>query len=468
MEERRNQPGFENSPTKWRYNISKSFFTFWKTVKMYGEGNERIDEEIAGFRKALNFFFREKNEVSILFDGIDIMIDKVRTSGRRKDDKYFEDIYDLFLSLCMSGIVFKRGVSDQDILSFFRVLGKFPVGREPKIQTYEKFISDLPELDMIKTFSYDHEESGALPIYTPAQSLRKVYRDLASEYLEYKKMIEMAEIIPLRIVERNVQELISISTENRSGKIHNFILFLSSIQSYKGSFKGSSAVTRTFLSVLTALNLGFDRMVAKRTGVSAYFQYLSRSLDKGYMALSRMDEFNYSRIEAALNSSFRITDFTEEGIRNKKCSSGTLSGEILKVVSYYDNITKKWPERVGCKGPLLSRPEALRQVLKNVKNGIFKKEIAEAFINVTGVYPCGSLLKTKDNELVISGGRFKSFSDESTVFVLDNNMKIREIRTMKADSIVDILGSAGIIYPPELLATILTSYIGKDDKEKNG
>jgi hypothetical protein len=51
MEERRNKPEFEKSPKKWRYNFSKSLFTFWKTVKMYGGENERIDEEINFFRK---------------------------------------------------------------------------------------------------------------------------------------------------------------------------------------------------------------------------------------------------------------------------------------------------------------------------------------------------------------------------------------------------------------------------------
>jgi hypothetical protein len=465
MEERRNKPEFDSSPTKWRYNFTKSFFTFWKTVKMYGGENERIDEEITLFTKILNFFFKEKEEIGILFDGIDVKIDKVRIRGRRQDDKYFEDIYDLFLSLCMSGVVFKKGVTEKEILTFFRITGKYPVGREPKVQAYERLKSELPDFDKIDTYPYDPEESGNLPIYTVSQSLRRIYRNLAGEYLEYKKMIEMAEAIPLRIVERNVQDLISIANENMAGKIHNYMLFLASIQSYKESFKGSSAVTRTILSVLTALKLGCDKICVKRTGISAYFQYLSRDLDKGYMALSRMDEFNYSRIEAALNSSFRITDFTDDGLIKENCSSGSLSGEILKVVSYYDNVTKVWPERVGYTGPLMSRQEALRQILKNSREGVFKKEIANAFASVIGVYPCGSLLKTyTDDKLVISGGRFRSFSDESTVFVLNENLELEEVRVVKGETLVDIPDSAGIIFPSALIANILNRYVGKDDK----
>lgn len=465
MEERRNKPEFDSSPTKWRYNFTKSFFTFWKTVKMYGGENERIDQEIALFEKVLNFFFKEKDEIAILFDGIDVKIDKVRIRGRRQDDKYFEDIYDLFLSLCMAGVVFKKGVTAQDILSFFRIIGKYPVGREPKVQAYERVKGELPDFDKITTYPYDPEESGSLPIYTASQSLRRIYRNLAGEYLEYKKMIEMAEAIPFRTVERNVQDLISIANENSGGRIHNFILFLSSIPSYKGSFKASSAVSRAILSVLVSLKLGLDKITVKRTGISGYFQYLSRDLHKGYMALSRMDEFNYSRIEAALNSSFRITDFTDEGIGKDSCSSGSLSGEILKVVSYYDSVTKVWPERVGYAGPLMSRQEALLKIIKNSKNGVFKKEVAEAFISVIGVYPCGSLLKSfTDNKLVISGGRFRSFSDESTVFVINDNLELEEVKNVKGETLVDIPGSAGIIYPPELISDILNRYIGKDDK----
>ena len=128
MDERRNRPEYDNSPKKWRYNFSKSLFTFWKNVKMYGDKNERITEEITFFKQVLDFFFAEKDELSLLFDGIDIKVDKVRIRGQRQDDKYFEDIYDLFLSLCMSGITFKKGVTDEEILTLLAVIGKYPVG----------------------------------------------------------------------------------------------------------------------------------------------------------------------------------------------------------------------------------------------------------------------------------------------------------------------------------------------------
>ena len=42
MDDRRNRPEYDNSPKKWRYNFSKSLFTFWKNVKMYGDKNERM------------------------------------------------------------------------------------------------------------------------------------------------------------------------------------------------------------------------------------------------------------------------------------------------------------------------------------------------------------------------------------------------------------------------------------------
>jgi len=460
MEERRNQPEFAKSPKKWRYNFSKALFTFWKTVKMYGGENERIDEEITFFKEVLAFFFQEKDEISIIFDGIDIKIDKVRIRGQRQDDKYFEDIYDLFLSLCMAQFTFRKNVTDDEILSFFRVIGKFPVGREPKVASFERVMSDMPELANIEIKAYDPEESGNLPVYTVPGSIRRTFRTLASEYLDHKKMTDAVENIPLRVVERCVQDMISIINKSEDQKELDFICALAANQSYKGSFKGASAASRTIYSILVSNYLGFGKQDVKRIAISAYFQYLSRDLDKGYLALSRMDDFNYSRIEAALNTSYRITDFTDEGLLNKESSSGTISGDVLKVISYYDSVTKKWPERVGYIGPTLTRPEALRRILKNVKRGAFRKEIAEALIRVLGVYPVGSILKSVNtNEFVVSGGKFDSFSSKAMVFVLNNDLSVKEQRLVKAEMLIDVPGTAGKQLPPETKVDILSGYI---------
>lgn len=460
MEERRNQPEFAKSPKKWRYNLSKSLFTFWKTVKMYGGENERINEEISFFKESLDFFFEEKDEVAILFDGIDIKIDKVRIRGQRQDDKYFEDIYDLFLSLCMAGITFAKGVKTEEILSFFRVIGKFPVGREPKVQAFERVMQDMPKLDHIKVTAYDPEESGNLPIHTVSESIRRTFRTLASEYIEHKKMTDAIENIPLRVVERSVQDLITIISKVKEQKELDFICALACTQSYKGSFKAASAAARTVYSILVCNELGFDKPTVKRIAISAYFQYLSGDIDKGYLALSRMDDFNYSRIEAALNSSFRLSDFTDEGILKKNSSSDTISGDILKVVAYYDNVTKKWPERVGYVGPTLSRPETLRSILRNVKKGAFRKEIAESFIKVLGVYPVGSILKSVGtDEFVVSGGKFESFSSEATVYVLNKDLSVKKQRLMKAEMLVDIPETAGKQLPSQTKTEIFAGYL---------
>ena len=344
MDERRNRPEYENSPKKWRYNFSKSLFTFWKNVKMYGDKNERITEEITFFKRVLDFFFAERDVLSITFDGIDIKVDRVRIRGQRQDDKYFEDIYDLFLSLCMSGITFKKGVTDEEILTLLAVLGKYPIGREPKVEAYERVRGDLPQLPHIEIYPYDPEESGNLPIYTPEQSIRKIYCSLAEGYKDYRKMVDAAESIPLRVIERKVQDLISIVSNAKKIETIEFIMFLASIPACYGSSENAFAIAMVLWSILIAKKLKVDLQTTKRIAISAYLQYFSADREKGYSALSRMDDFNYDRIEAALNVSERIADFSEKALLDRSASSGTLSGEILKVVAYFSAVTRKWPE----------------------------------------------------------------------------------------------------------------------------
>ena len=464
MDERRNRPEYDNSPKKWRYNFSKSFFTFWKNVKMYGDKNERITEEITFFKQVLDFFFAEKDELSILFDGIDIKVDKVRIRGQRQDDKYFEDIYDLFLSLCMSGIVFKKGVRDEEILMLLAVMGKYPVGREPKVAAYERVRADLPQLDHIQIYPYDPEESCNLPIYTPEQSVRKIYCALAHDYVEICKMVDAAESIPLRMTERRVQDLISIVSNTKKIGTIEFIMFLASIPAFEGSSESAFAVSRVFWSVMIAKKLKIDMQSIKRIAVSAYFQYFSKDKEKGYSALSRMDEFNYDRIEAAVNASYRISDFYDENMLSEKSySSGTVSGEILKLVSYFCAVTRKWPANSFYKGPLMTRPQAMRSVIRNCTKEVFNKEIVEAFVSLAGIYPIGSIVRLFDGNIGVVVKRFKNFFEESDVLLLDKNLSVGERKTLTAENFLDIPDVAGVVLPEKTTVQILNTFL--DERE---
>ena len=465
MNERRNRPEYDNSPKKWRYNFSKSLFTFWKNVKMYGEKNERITEEITFFKQVLDFFFAERDVLSIFFDGIDIKVDKVIIRGQRQDDKYFEDIYDLFLSLCMSGITFKKGLRDEEILTLLSVMGKYPVGREPKIKAFERVKADLPPLEHIEIYPYNPEESGNLPIYTPEQSLRKIYCSLAHNYSSICKMIDAAESIPLRMTERRVQDLISIVSNTKKIETIEFIMFLASIASFEGSSESAFAVSRVLLSVLVAKKLKIDLQSIKRIAVSAYFQYFSKDKEQGYSALSRMDEFNYDRIEAAVNASYRIGDFSDEALLSDRlASSGTLSGEILKVVSYFSAVTRKWPADSFYKGPLLTRPQALRSIIKNSAKGVFNNEITEAFVSVAGIYPIGSIVKLFDGNVGVVVKRFKNFFEKSELLLLDKNLSVIGRKTVTAENILDIPDAAGVVLPEKTIVQILNTFL--DEREK--
>ena len=464
MEERRNRPEFENSIKKWRYNFSKSFFTFWKNIKMFGPENERIVDEIKFFREVLNFFFAEKNEFSILFDGIDIKVDKVRIRGQRQDDKYFEDIYDLFLSLCMSGVVFKKGVTDDEIVTLMRTIGKFPIGREPKIVYFERVKAELPPLQYIDIFPYDPEESGNLPIYTAKQSIRRNFISMVTSFGDYEKMVSAAESIPLRMIERSVQDLMMIALNAKKAETIDFMVYLSSLHTVMGSFAGTSAASRAFLAILVALRMRLDLQAVKRVGISAYFQYFSEDKMAGYSALSRMDEFNYDRIEAALNCGFRAEDFREIAISDPDASSGTPSGDILKAVSYFDAVTKADPKG-DPKRPSLTRHQALRMLMKN-SGTAFRREVVESMIAILGIYPVGSILKIgSTNELCVAITKIKTLFKPADVLVLDKNLSVTERRNVGADELLDVFNAAGAVLPETTQLQILFHFLDEREKE---
>ena len=277
-------------------------------------------------------------------------------------------------------------------------------------------------------------------------------------------MIDAAESIPLRMTERRVQDLISIVSNTKKIETIEFIMFLASIPSFEGSSEKAFAVSRVFWSVLIAKKLKIDMQSIKRIAVSAYFQYFSRDKEKGYAALSRMDEFNYDRIEAAVNISYRIEDFSDQALLvERSYSSETVSGEILKVVSYFCAVTRKWPENSFYRGPLLTRPQAVYSIINNSTKGVFNKEITEAFVSVIGIYPVGSFVRLSDGNIGVVVKRFKNFFEKSDVVILGKDLSIKERCSVNAENLSDIPETAGAILPEKTIVQILNTFL--DERE---
>ena len=179
-----------------------------------------------------------------------------------------------------------------------------------------------------------------------------------------------------------------------------------------------------------------------------------------------MDEFNYDRIEAALNVSCRISDFSEEALlSDRSASSGTVSGEILKVVSYFSAVTRKWPENSFYRGPLLTRTQAVRSMVKLCSKGVFNKEIVEAFFSMAGIYPLGSVVKLFDGSVCVVVKKFKNFFEKSEVLVLDKNLSIGERKAVTAENVLDIPDAAGIVLPEKTIVQILNTFLNEKEMQ---
>ena len=167
-----------------------------------------------------------------------------------------------------------------------------------------------------------------------------------------------------------------------------------------------------------------------------------------------------------MNVSYRIDNFSDEFLlSNSDVSSGILSGEILKVVSYFSAVTRKWPEKSSYIGPTLTRPQALVSIIRKGAEEVFKKEIVEAFVSITGVYPIGSILKLSDGNICVVVKRFKNFFEQSDVLVLDKNLSIKERRTVNAEDLLDIPAAAGIDLPEKTIVEILNTFL--DERESS-
>jgi hypothetical protein len=475
MENRRDLPGSENLPRKRRYNLLKFFFTFWKTVKMYGGENERVDENVSYMRETLDFFFATQDQITILFDGIDMKIDKERIRGRRQEDKFFDDLYDLFLSLCLSQVTFHRGVTDPELLAFFRTIGPFPVGREPKKPTYDRFLSLLPQnMAGIRTVPYDPEESGGLPVLGRFEMARENYKVLVTGYDEMRKSVAGGEAVPFKHLERRVQIFIDLMTEKERKDVYEYVLLLASLDSFKKNNDYATHIVNTAiysLAIGTALSLSGEAL--KKLGVSALLHGIMRPEDdsvdenalsnfskEAFLAISRLEDFSMSRVDAAVCAAFRAWDFSDnEQTRIKTGKRGTIAEEIVRVAKFFEMMSRKRASRLcGRKGPL-TMFHALRTILHLRREHLFLPIAAEALVQAVGIYPPGQLCGVYNTDYYgFSLARFPNFSSEGDVCIMDRSGVFVKKMRMRADVLIDMPDIAMLRPPGSFLEKIFSLY----------
>ncbi len=454
MEERRDLPGSENMPRKRRYHLVKHFFTFWKTAKMYGGENERIDEGVAKMRETLNFFFATQNEVTLLFDGIDLKVDKERIRGRRQDDKYFEDLYDLFLSLCLSQVTFSRAVTDREILLFFRAMAFFPVGREPKKISYERFKEKMPaEVTHITTVPYDPEESGGAPLLGHFEMARENYRAIVDSYDDIAQSVLSGDVIPFRIFDRRIQIFIDLLAEPDCPHLYDYLLLLASLDSFHGREYATHTVNTLIYALAIGKTLGASDALLKRIGTAALVHALLRPkterLDEEtladfsrsvFLAASRMEYFSFSRMDASLCAAFHPWVFSESELARIKANRrGTVAEEVLLVAKFFEmNSRRRTSLLAGRKSPT-SMFRTLQSVLSLRREKVFVPVIAEALVAAVGIYPPGQLCAIHGSpHYAFSLSRFSNFASEGLVGIMDRNGNFIQKTSLRADMLIDM------------------------------
>ncbi len=474
MEERRDLPGSENMPRKRRYHLIKNFFTFWKTAKMYGGENERIDEGVTKMRETLNFFFATQNEVTLLFDGIDFKVDKERIRGRRQDDKYFEDLYDLFLSLCLSQITFSRAVTNHEILLFFRAMAFFPVGREPKKVSYDRFKEKIPsEVTHITTVPYDPEESGGSPTLTHFEMARENYRALVDSYDEIAQSVLSGDVIPLRTFDRRVQIFIDLLTEPECPHLYEYLLLLASLDAFHGREYATHTVNTLIYALAIGKTLGVSDALLKRIGTAALVHGLLRpKVDTAneetladfsrstFLAASRMEYFSLTRMDASLCAAFHPWLFADNELARMKANRrGTVAEEVLHVAKFFEMTSRRRTSLLAGRKAPASMFKTLQTILFLRREKVFVPFIAEALLAAVGIYPPGHLCAVhRSPHYAFSLSRFPDFSSEGIVCLLDRNGNFVQKTSLRADLLIDMPEIQALRPPPAFLEKVFSLF----------
>lgn len=455
------------------YEFAATFFSLWKSLKMYGEENDAVKKASDKTMDILSFFFKTLPGVSFGYNGTDIIINDQRLKGKRSGEDYLTMLSHLFTSLYIGEINFSSDTIKSDLVIFCILTRNISTETEGDEKTFKEIEAALSErTPRITITKYDPVEEELPPIIDKPQMARQVYRNLVLDYSDYQKKVQTTQPIPLKKVIRNIQNLADLLADDADDRQWGHLLTLATLNSYQKKYIFTHCANVAVISMAVSIKLGMKKKHLITAGIAAYFHDIGitegairdtegEHNEFGYAYLSRLNSLNFSMMEAAITASSHHLSFDFYGVpvtpdTTKESPTSTPLEEIIRICDYYDITTKWWPD--SPRRPY-SRVEAVDKILELTKQKQFAPIATKAFFSTMGIYPAGTILKVKSKPLIaFSLGGFVNTYEPAKVAVLDMQMKFKKIDSYTAQELSHLPAEQQYRVPPSTFKEIVGNF----------
>ncbi len=453
------------------YEFASSFFSLWKSLKMYGEENDAVKKSVEKLMELLQFFFKTMPTVNFGYNGTDIVINEQRLKGKRGGEDYLEMLSHIFVSLYIGEIEISSTAQRQDLIIFCQLTRNITPGTPGDEKMFRKVEGELKaRTPNIHITMYDPVQDELPPIIDKQQKARQIYRNLVTDFPQFRKKVLQKQPIPLKKAVRNIQNLVDLLTDDGEDSQWHHLLFLASLDSYQKMYIPTHAANTTILSVAVATQLGVPKRRLTTIGLAGYLHDIGipeedqRDLknlhgETGFAFLSRLNSLNFSMMEAAITASAHHDTYDFRGVIQAATgdSYSTPLAEIVKVCDYYDIATRWWPWNPG---KPLSRVNAMERIFELTnKNKTFTPSAAKGLYATLGIYPPGQILRVnKKRSLACSIGGFFSNYEEARIIILNDQMDFKGYAKLNAGALSHLPAEQHYRLPPRTHKEIFQSF----------
>jgi len=440
---------------------------------MHGEENEAVRKNIENVKKILETFFSIYNEVTIGFNGNDILVNDQRLKSPKGVVNYLDKLTTLFLSLHVGNIQITSNFNIDDLVYFCKATNNFPYGPEGDTAIFNQLQTLLTASNSTISISHYTPITDQMPpIIDKEQMARQIYTKMIADFDFFQEKVEQKAQLPIKKAVRNIQTIIDLLLDSEDDRQWNNLLTMASLNCFRGKYIATHAANTTILSVAMGITLGQKKSVLKTIGLSAYFHDIAiedieseiiesseTHAERSFNILSKLNSLNLDMMEASMIAAnhHNSYDFDGEAFDTPPEMRDPIE-EIVKVADYYDIAIKWWPDH---KKRPITKTKAVRNIIEHSKKGVFLYDVANALFATTGIFPPGTLMKIKSENLyALSYGNFFNYDTNAEVFLLDSDFNLIDKGEYSANELFELPAEYYLKITPKTYTSIFTNLKG--------
>lgn len=381
-----------------------------KISKIYEPNNLIFIEQVRTLISLLQNVLKTENEASFMLRQSSLFFNGLKVKFTFSNYNLFRFISSEFQKKKMSLLLFKVGVTEEEVKQFVILFSK---KKEERESSFEDFWAELRESEIVnitieKMAPSDETQSSE-------KYAAKVFFLGITHLKEMFEIFKTKEKIPLNITRRLMQSMFNHLVGNEA-----FVYGLTNIKNFD-EYTINHSVNVCLLSIALGRRLGLDKNELVDLGMSAFFHDFGKTeipkeillkpgkLDEkereiiekhphlGAEKLAQLKEISYMPLRAVnVAMEHHVKEDLSGYPRYKSKKNINLFSKIVKICDFFDALTTERPYRKRA----FSRDEVLRMMMEKIGEE-FDPILLKVFVNMMGAYPVGTMVLLDTGEIGI-------------------------------------------------------------------